>query len=66
MSVDLPAPFWPTSAMTSAGSTSSEADFSAGTPANALEMPCMDRSMGLLPIFAIRRPIWGWASSAYT
>jgi hypothetical protein len=34
--VDLPAPFWPISAWTSPGATSSEAAESAGMPPNAL------------------------------
>ena len=42
--VDLPAPFWPISAMTSPGSTSSEAPTSAGTPENRFSTPRMDRS----------------------
>jgi hypothetical protein len=41
--VDLPAPFWPTSAMISAGITSSEASDKAGTPPKLLVIAVMDK-----------------------
>ncbi len=46
--VDLPAPFWPISACTSAGSTSSEAPVSAGMPANFLSIAAHGQKRALL------------------
>jgi hypothetical protein len=42
--VDLPAPFWPMSAITSPASTSSDAPISAGIPANFLSTALAERS----------------------
>src|SRR5271165_1053279 len=54
MRVDLPAPFWPTSAMISPGSTSSEADDSACTPWKRLSMSRMTRSGAVIGTFSCK------------
>src|SRR5215218_10285406 len=54
MRVDLPAPFWPTRAMISPGSTSSEAAFSAWTPEKCLSMPRIDKTGVPAGLWSIR------------
>src|SRR3982751_6416117 len=49
ISVDLPAPFWPMSARTSPRPTDRLAAESAGTPANALSVPGIERSGARAP-----------------
>src|ERR1700722_14561723 len=53
--VDLPAPFWPTSAMISPGSTSSDAAESACTPWKRLLMSRMARSGSAISRFQLLR-----------